>query len=103
MFYIFEFDKMISISKLIWDDWNVGHIKKHNVKVEEVEEVCKTTNIALSTYEKRLIILGETTKGKLITIILSPEDNDNFYVVTARDMSKIERKYYDKNKNNTKI
>jgi hypothetical protein len=28
------------IQKLIWDEWNISHIARHDVSPEEVEQVC---------------------------------------------------------------
>ncbi len=57
---------MIKIKQLAWDDWNVGHIKKHKVATSEVEEVCKTAKKALRTYKGRLLVLGRTKKEEII-------------------------------------
>ncbi len=83
---------MIRIKQLIWDDWNVEHIKKHQVSVGETEEVCRQPVKTLKTYKGRLIILGKTKKGRLLTMVLVPEGRGRYYVVTAREMSKKERR-----------
>jgi len=31
---------MIYIRELLWTDWNIEHIARHNVSPDEVEEVC---------------------------------------------------------------
>jgi len=31
----------IIVKKLLWDDWNREHIKKHNVTVKEIEIAAK--------------------------------------------------------------
>ena len=81
------------MKKLIWDGLIIDHIKKHNVKVEEVEEAFTNKKIESESYLKRKKILGITKKGRLITIIIS----QSLCVVTARDMSRKERtKYYEK-------
>lgn len=85
---------MIKIKQLIWDDWNVGHINKHKVSVDEVKEVCRSTTKALKAYRGRLIVLGKTKKGRLLTVVLAPEARGKRYVVTARDMSKKERRFF---------
>jgi len=83
---------MIRIKQLIWGDWNVEHISKHKVGINEVEEVCRFAGKTFKSYKGRLIILGKTQKGRLLTIVLAPEDKGKYYVVTARDMSKKERR-----------
>ncbi len=78
---------------LIWDELIIDHIKKHNIKVEEVEEAYLNRKIESESYLNRKKILGITKKGRLITIIIS----QSLCVVTARDMSRKERtKYYEK-------
>jgi len=82
------------MSELVWDEWNKEHIKKHKVTVKEVEEVYKSTKIAKQTYLNRKLILGNTRKNRLLTIVISTEKQINPYVVSARDMSKKERRYF---------
>lgn len=85
---------MTRIKQLIWDDWNVEHISGHKVSVDEVEEVCRLSTEALKTYKERLVILGKTKKGRLLTIVLGPKGKGKYYIVTARDMSKKERRIF---------
>ncbi|MCR4327084.1 MAG: hypothetical protein NUV46_00710, partial [Nanoarchaeota archaeon] len=89
-----------NMGKLIWDELIVDHIKKHNVKVEEVEEAFINKKIESETYLNRKKILGITKKRRRLTIIIS----QNLCVVTARDMSRKERiKYYEKTKTDETI
>ncbi len=81
---------MIVIKGLIWDDWNKEHIAKHGMTLEEVEEVCHGNHKIAESYRKRLLIIGKTKQGKLLAIVLSPEDrnlqpygNGVYYPVTA--------------------
>jgi uncharacterized DUF497 family protein len=85
---------MIKIKQLAWDDWNVRHIKKHKVTTSEVEEVCKTAKKALRTYRERLLVLGTTKKKRFLTVILISKGKGKYYDITARDMSKKERKLF---------
>lgn len=83
---------MIKIRQLIWDNWNVKHISVHKVKQEEVNQACRVILKTFETYKERLIILGKTEKGRLLTVILAKEKNGRYYVITTRDMSKKERR-----------
>lgn len=81
---------MVVVKGLIWDDWNKEHIAKHGVSVEEVEEVCHGSFKAAESYKKRILITGKAKKGKMLAIVLSPEDrnlepygNDTYYPITA--------------------
>lgn len=83
---------MIKIEELIWDNWNIGHIGKHGVKVIEIEEACGQPIKAFRSYQNRLIILGKTKDSRLLTIILVKQDKGIYYVITARDISRKERR-----------
>ncbi len=81
--------------RLIWDNWNREHIKKHGVSEQEAETVANDqSSIRMKTYGNRLMVLGITRGERLLTVILSYEKQKNPYVVSARDMSKKERKIY---------
>jgi hypothetical protein len=51
---------MLSIRRLIWDPWNVGHIARHRVTPEEVEEVCHGEPVTSQTYKGRIRVVGPT-------------------------------------------
>ncbi len=85
--------------RLIWDNWNKEHIKKHGVSISEVEEVCKNAVAVKQSYLGRTMVFGKTVNGRLLTIVLSFGNEKDAYVVSARDMSKNEREiYYEKTK-----
>jgi len=67
---------MLIIKGLIWDEWNKDHLLKHDVHVEEVEEICYGRFKAKESYRKRIIISGRTKEGRKLIIILSPEDRN---------------------------
>lgn len=86
---------MIHVRRLIWDDWNVAHIARHDVTPAEVEEVCHGSPIADETYADRLRLIGATVNGNLLTVILAPQNEVAvYYPVTARPSSKKERRRY---------
>lgn len=92
------------MEKLIWDNWNKNHIKKHNVTIGEVKEVYKNWKLENDSYLKRKEYFGVTMKGRMLEIVVSYIGIKSPYVVSARDMSRKERKkYYDKTKANTAI
>jgi len=80
----------LMINALIWDDWNREHITKHKVTSGEIEEVCHGHHQVFESYRKRILIIGETKKGKTLVVVLSPEDRNlrsyeegKYYVITA--------------------
>jgi uncharacterized DUF497 family protein len=89
----------IFVKELIWDEWNIAHIARHGVVKEEVEQVCESEFVSRDSYDGRYLVIGFTSVGRMITVILDPEfEKDVYYPVTARPTAKRERKYYDKEK-----
>lgn len=86
---------MLSIHRLIWDDWNIAHIARHGIIPEQVDEVCHGQPLAHSTYKNRIRLVGPTMKSRLLTIILAPTGKEGiYYPVTARPSDRKERKIY---------
>lgn len=83
---------VIIIEQIVWDEWNVAHIARHQVTPGEVEEVVWGEPLAGETYAGRLI--GLTRKGRMLTVILAPKGTGAYYTVTARAASKKERVLY---------
>ncbi len=81
----------IKKSDLIWDDWNIKHIAKHNVTRIEVEEIFAKTVRAKKSYEGRLIVFGKTKERRLLAVILEKEVR-GYYVLSSRNASRKERK-----------
>ena len=67
---------MLIVSRLIWDDWNIAHIARHKVFPDEVEQVCHNKPTTDRSYKGRLRIVGPTKTGRMITIILDPENKE---------------------------
>ncbi len=86
---------MIEIARLIWDEQNVAHIARHTVTPTEVEEVCAGEVVTVPTYDERLIVIGGTGAGRMLSIILAPKGDDRYYPVTARPASRKERTIYE--------
>lgn len=92
------------MKKFVWDEWNEAHIAKHKVTKHEVEEASRSKTITSVSYLGREVIFGRTKKGRLLTIVISYAKQKKAYVVSARDMSKKERRfYYEKTKTNKTI
>lgn len=83
------------VEKLVWTEWNIEHIKKHKVTKMEADWVYETSNVKVLSHSNRIIILGETKKRRLLSIIVSYTNPKKPYVVSARDMSRKERIIYD--------
>lgn len=57
------------ISGFRWDDGNVGHIERHGLTPEEVEEVFAGDYKVRRTRQGRYIALGQTLDGRLILVV----------------------------------
>ena len=85
---------MFHVNRLIWDNWNVAHIARHEVTPDEVEQVCHSEPMVSKTYDKHLRLIGSTDGGRILTIIIASQGEDVYYPVTARAASRKERRRY---------
>lgn len=86
---------MVVVKHLVWEEGNTQHIARHEVTTDEVEEVCHGIHIAMDGKEGRLLIVGLTRKGRLVTAVLDPEPEAAvYYPVTARSADKKERQRF---------
>ena len=93
-------------------DWDEGNIlknwEKHKVKHTEAEEIFENKprfilpDTQHSQVELRYGILGVTNEKRLLSVTFTLR-NKRVRVVSARNMSKRERKFYEKIKAATKI
>lgn len=81
----------IIIKFLIWDDYNIEHIKKHNVTQNEVEELTKNIIVHKRAKMGRYIIFGRAG-SRILSIVVRRYQAGTYYIVTARDAAKEERK-----------
>jgi uncharacterized DUF497 family protein len=95
---------MVSLSQLTGFDWDENNRdknwEKHQVLVGECEEVffnlplLLQTDSAHSEKEPRYYVLGHTIAGRRLFIVFTVRE-DKIRVISARDMSKKERKIYE--------
>lgn len=90
---------MVNIKLLIWDEWNIAHIARHNVLPEEVEEICFTDPLIQQGNKGRTMLVGSTKADRIIRVVLDPEQEEGvYYPVTAHTASKRDRRLYEKRK-----
>jgi uncharacterized protein len=92
---------MVTVRRLRWDPWNVEHIARHEVTMEEVEGVCRGEPLAQQSHQGRMVLIGPTPAGRVLAVILEPEGFGVYYPVTARPASRKERALYDQNEGGT--
>jgi len=88
----------IIVKYLVFDEYNLKHIKRHNVTTEEIKEVGKNFIYHRKTHTGRYLAVGRTGK-RIITLVIRRISLGKYYLITARDASKRERKdIYEKEK-----
>jgi uncharacterized protein len=96
---------MIDLSKVIgfdWDDGNARKNDKHSVSQSEAEQVffndplLVVADIKHSDLEERLHALGKTDAERLLHLTFTLRfEGSKIRVISARDMHKKERQFYD--------
>jgi len=95
-----EFENSIAFQ---WDDGNVDKNRVlHNVENWECEQVFFNAPLLISgdarhsTTEERWAAFGHTDEGRLLTVVFTKRGS-LIRVISARDMSRKERKFYEEN------
>lgn len=85
---------MTFVRRLVWDAWNVAHIARHDVKPEEVEEVCHGDPLVQRGYRGWTVLVGPTVAGRMLEVVLDPLGRGVYYPVTAHPASRKDRRLY---------
>ncbi len=93
----------IIVKELIWDDWNIEHIKKHNTEQSDVEEIARNIIAHKRGKQGRYLIIGRVGL-RIISVVINRKGIGVYYPVTARDAAKKERRrVYEKERRQEKI
>jgi len=84
----------VEIKELVWTDKNAEHIARHNVSPHEVKEVIEGQALFLKAKLGRTMVIGKTVKSRTLAIILERIGVSKYFVVTARDADRKERKLF---------
>ena len=80
-----------------WDLHNVGHVARHGVHPEEVEETVERPHVIIPAKdmhgEKRWKLFGRSAAGRYLVVVFTIRD-DRFRPVTAHTMNERERRIY---------
>ena len=91
----------IVVKELVWDEVNRSHINKHNISELEITDASKNIVYHKRTYGLRYLVVGRSGK-RLVSSVVSRKGPGRYYLVTARDSDKKERKrVYEKEEQNT--
>ena len=96
-------DEIEAIEGFQWDDGNVDKNRVlHDVENWECEQVFFNIPLLIigdtkhSTGEKRWAAFGHTDEGRLLTVVFTKRES-LIRIISARDMSRKERKFYEEN------
>ena len=81
----------IIVKQIVWDAFNIEHIKKHKVRQEEITVSIKNTAYHRHAHHGRYLMVGRSGK-RIITVIIRRKKLTTYYLVTARDANKKERR-----------
>jgi uncharacterized protein len=80
-----------------WDGNNLGKIRAHQIKQDEVEQALENDPILIYEQdvegEPRFVYYGETNAGRLLAVVVT-ERGDRIRVVTAYDLDRSQRRDY---------
>jgi len=101
MYYIFKnFEELMKIERISWDQETVDHISNHAVSPEEVEEVLfndMNPPIIMRGKEGKYLAYGKTHGGRLLLVVWASKYRKT-KIITARDMTKKEKQFYRRSK-----
>lgn len=81
----------IKVEVLVWDNQNAVHIQRHSVTKAEVEVAILNFVYHEQARSGRYLLVGRSGR-RILSVILDRKSAKTYYVVTARDASKKERK-----------
>ena len=85
------------IRRLVWDAWNLVHIRKHGISPLDVEWVLSNPDPKPLFQKSRtgtIAVWGKSRDGRYLLVILAEREDSAYYVVTARPMSVREKQRY---------
>jgi len=82
--------------ELIWSSETIEHIlTKHDITPKEVEEgIYDDVPIKITTRQNRFMVYCQTNSGRYIMVIISKPSKGKSKVITARDMTPVEKRNY---------
>ena len=77
-----------------WDAVNTEHIARHALEPFEVEAALRSGALLLRGRGGRYLAYGRTAAGRYLVIVLHARGGGLARVITARDMTERERRFY---------
>ncbi len=81
--------------ELDWDDDRIDHIAEHNIDISEVLELYYAPHLRGRAERNKFELYGQTAAGRYLLVVVGRRRWSNSdWLVTARDMTPAERRYY---------
>lgn len=81
--------------EIMWTDESEDHISRHDVTPAEIEDLVNSRPIFTSVGRDRTTMVhGMTDAGRYLLVVLSESMDGRWYVVTARDMTRVETRTF---------
>ncbi len=79
---------------MLWNARNVAHIGRHDITPEEVEDVLFSPPLDARRggRDGTYLVFGRSRVGRRLLVVIAPRPGNSWYVVTARDVDKAERR-----------
>jgi uncharacterized DUF497 family protein len=80
---------------LVVDEHRINHIARHQITIEEAQEVVSRDYAYIRGREDRWLLIGKTKGRRLLTVVLGERSQkDTYGLVTARPASREESSLY---------
>jgi uncharacterized protein len=86
--------QFVKIYELVIEPGREEHIARHQVSIEEVEEVIFGVPFIRKARQERYHIIGQTEAGRYLTVFVAPRGQGVYGLVTARDADDAEHRAY---------
>lgn len=79
---------------MLWSAHSVAHIARHGITPEEVEDVLFSPPLDARRGEREgtYLVFGRNQGGRRLLVFIAPRPRNSWYVVTARDVDRAERR-----------
>lgn len=75
-----------------WEEDNIEHIANHGVEPFEAEEAIDNERLIKRGGKGKYLAYGQTDSGRYLLVVFAPKSNARLRVVTARDMTPVEKR-----------
>jgi len=86
---------VVVFGEIRWTEGSEAHIARHNITPYEVEQALYTRpRLAVPGRENTTEVLGTTTAGRHLLVVVTEAADGRDYIITARDMTTNEKRTF---------